>query len=193
MRIFPLITVIAIAAIAVPATSAGQKLIAHPQVKLETTEGVIVIELDTKRAPLSVAHFVKLTRNGFYDGTIFHRVARDFVVQGGGYSTKFVEKEDSETLANESGNGLTNRRGTIAMARTDDPHSANSQFFINVSDNTQLDPRSDRWGYAVFGKVIEGMDVVDGIASLPTGPGGSLPKEVPLLQVVIKKATVITD
>ena len=166
--------------------------IAHPEVRIETTEGTIVLELDTRRAPLSVGHFLGLAESGFYKGTIFHRVVRGFVVQGGGHDAKYKLKEDAQTIPNESGNGLRNLRGTIAMARTGDPHSANSQFYINVADNTQLDPQPGRWGYAVFGKVTEGMDVVDAIANLPTGPGGPFKQSVPTLPIVIKTVEVVS-
>lgn len=166
-------------------------LIAHPQITFHTTEGEIVIELDTLRAPYTVAHFVELAEKGHFDGTMFHRVVRDFVVQGGGYDTKYEVREDETALPNESGNGLSNRRGTLAMARTSNPHSANSQFFFNLKDNTNLDPQSDRWGYTVFAKVVEGMSVVDTIGTLPTGPGGPFKSEVPNLPVVIEKTEVM--
>lgn len=179
--------------LAVAGRASGADLIAHPQVALDTSEGRIVIELDARRAPLTAARFIQLCRDGYYKGLIFHRSARDFVIQGGGYDLKYKSPEEDYALPNESGNGLSNTRGTVAMARTSDPHSASSQFFINVADNTQLDPSPSRWGYAVFGEVIEGMDVVDSINQLPTGPGGPLPKEVPTLPVVIESATVLTD
>ncbi|MEM8981999.1 MAG: peptidylprolyl isomerase [Pseudomonadota bacterium] len=175
--------------------SANADMIAHPQVALTTSEGRIVIELDAKRAPLTAERFVGLVRQGYYDGLIFHRVVRNFVIQAGGYDTKYESEETDEGLPNESGNGLSNLRGTVAMARTSDPHSAGAQFFINIANNTMLNPdiQRQRWGYAVFGRVIEGMDIVDTISSLPTGPGGPFKKEVPALPVIIEKATVITD
>lgn len=187
-----LLTTLALAAIA---HSASADLIAHPQVSLKTSEGRIVIELDAKRAPLTAERFVELVRTGYYDGLIFHRVVRNFVIQAGGYDTKYKSEETKDGLANESGNGLSNLRGTVAMARTSEPHSAGAQFFINIANNTMLDPdiQRQRWGYAVFGRVIEGMDIVDTISSLPTGPGGPFKKEVPALPVIIEKATVITD
>lgn len=182
------------AAAALLATAGASADIAHPLVELQTTEGRIVLELDTRRAPLTVANFLALARAGKLDGTMFHRVVRDFVIQAGGYDAKYeVREDDTATVANESGNGLSNRRGTIAMARTEDPHSAASQFYINLADNGQLDPRPDRWGYAVFGKVVEGMDVVDGIGNLPTGPGGPFDRSVPALPVIIEKVTVVGD
>jgi cyclophilin family peptidyl-prolyl cis-trans isomerase len=167
---------------------AQDKVPAHPYIKFETTEGNILLELDGRRAPLTVQNFLKLVDDGYFDGTIFHRVIPGFMIQGGGYSPSFNLKEPDGTVPNESGNGLTNRRGTIAMARKDDPHSAMAQFFINVADNTGLDPSSRRWGYAVFGVVIEGMDVVDKIANSPTGPGGQFSKDVPVIPIVIKSA-----
>lgn len=157
-----------------------------PQVEVRTTEGIFVLELNGRRAPLTVAHFLALVESGFYDGLVFHRIVPGFVIQGGGYTPKYELKEPDETIPNESGNGLSNERATIAMARTGDPHSANTQFFINLVDNLKLDPQPDRWGYAVFGSVIHGMDVVDAIGSLPTGPGGPFPAEVPSLPVIIE-------
>ncbi|MEO0579346.1 MAG: peptidylprolyl isomerase [Pseudomonadota bacterium] len=185
-----LLGLLAFVIVAVPAQAAD--LIAHPQIALETTEGRIVLELDTKRAPLTVERIVELTRKGYYDGLIFHRVKRGFVIQTGAYNLKLQSSEKNENLPNESGNGLSNRRGTVAMARTPAPHSAGAQFYINVADNEGLDPRRDNWGYALFGKVIEGMDVVDTISNLPTGPQAGL-QDVPTLPVVIDKATVLTD
>lgn len=168
----------------------------HPYIKLETSEGDIVLELDGRQAPLTVGHFLKLVDSGFYDGLIFHRVIPGFMAQGGGYTPGLKLKEDDTNIPNESGNGLTNARGTIAMARTSDPHSANSQFFINVVDNTRLDPNKGMmggtWGYTVFGLVIEGMDVVDRIVSVETGPQGSFQKDVPVIPIIIKKASRYT-
>ena len=166
---------------------AADKVPAHPYIQIETTEGTIRLELDGRRAPLTVAHFLKLVDSGYYDGTIFHRVIPDFMAQAGGYTPNMKSKEPEGSIPNESGNGLQNFRGTIAMARTNDPHSANAQFFINVNDNTSLDPRADRWGYAVFGYVIEGMDVVDKIATVRTGPAGKFRQDVPIVPIVIKK------
>ena len=136
---------------------AADKVPAHPHILIETTMGDIKLELEGKLAPITVAHFLGLVDSGFYDGLIFHRVIPGFMVQGGGYTPGLELREDDKTIANESGNGMSNMRGTIAMARTNDPHSANSQFFINVVDNNRLDPERNRWGYAVFGYVIEGM------------------------------------
>ena len=177
-------------------TLAADKVPAHPHIEMVTSLGTIRLELDGKQAPLTVAHFLKLVDSGFYDGTVFHRVIPGFMVQGGGYTPGLKLKEEGETIPNESGNGMTNARGTIAMARTGDPHSANSQFFINVADNSNLDPGKStyngRWGYAVFGFVIEGIEVVDAIAGTKTGPGGQFRKDVPVVPVIIKKLSRVT-
>lgn len=165
----------------------------YPRVKFETNAGDFVIEVDAGRAPLTAASFLELVNSGFYEGTIFHRVVAGFVAQGGGYTPDFNKKPTDNSVPNEAGNGLSNRRGTVAMARTGDPHSADSQFYINLQDNTGLDPRPTRWGYAVFGEVVEGMDIVDDIGHRPTGPGGPFPKEVPQSPVIIEKASVVTE
>jgi len=169
---------------------------AHPYVKVETTEGDVILELDGRQAPITVGHFLGLVDSGFYDGLIFHRVIPGFMVQGGGYTPGLKPKENDDTIVNESGNGLTNIRGTIAMARTGDPHSANSQFFINVDNNVRLDPNKNTvggsWGYTVFGFVIEGMEVVDKIANAPTGPQKHLQQNVPIIPIVIKKMSRYT-
>ena len=162
---------------------------AYPRVKLETTEGTVLMELDGRRAPLTVKHFLALVESGYYDGTIFHRVIPNFVAQAGGFDRDFKRTESDAKLVNESGNGLTNLRGTVAMARLQEPHTANAQFFINLADNRSLDPQSNRWGYAVFGYVVEGMDVVDKIAEIPTGPGGRFAQDVPVVSVIIERAT----
>jgi len=171
------------------AALAQGKVPAHPHVRFETTEGTIVLELDGRRAPITVGNFLELINSGYFDGTIFHRVVPDFVVQGGGFTPGFKLKESDEVIFNESGNGLRNMRGTIVMARQEDPHTAKAQFFINVSDNSSLDPQPTRWGFAVFGYVIEGMEVVDKISNVPTGPGGKFATDVPIVPVVIKTAS----
>jgi len=179
-----------LALLGVSATSLAQDRVpAHPHIKFETTEGTIVLELDSRRAPVTVGNFLKLIDSGYFDGTVFHRVIADFMIQGGGFTPNLKPKEPGDTVFNESGNGMSNMRGTIAMARTGDPHSATAQFFINVKDNTALDPRPDRWGYAVFGYVIEGMEVVDAIAIARTGPGGQFSKDVPIVPIVVKQAS----
>lgn len=165
---------------------------AQDQVRLDTSEGTIVVELYTEKAPRSVANFLRYVDAGFYDQTIFHRVISGFMVQGGGYTSTFSRKDTLEPVENEANNGLSNTRGTLAMARTADPHSATAQFFINHADNPYLDHRSETmrgWGYTVFGQVIEGMDVVDAIASLPTGAKGPFRSDVPEPLVVINTAT----
>jgi cyclophilin family peptidyl-prolyl cis-trans isomerase len=167
-------------------------VLAGPRVNMETTAGTIVLELDADKAPKTVDNFLQYARDGFYDGTIFHRVIADFMIQGGGYTEDFKSKPTRAPIPNEAGNGLKNTRGSIAMARTAAPHSATAQFFINVKDNPPLDyPGRDGWGYAVFGKVIEGMDVVDKIRQVPTGVGGPGMQDVPKTPVVIKKVTVL--
>lgn len=177
-------------------TFAADKVPAHPHIEMVTSLGTIKLELDGKQAPLTVAHILKLVDSGFYDGTIFHRVMPGFMAQGGGYTPNLKLKEKGETVPNESGNGMTNIRGTVAMARTGDPHSANSQFFINIADNSRLNPTKDpyngRWGYTVFGFVIEGMDVVDEIVNSKSGPGGKFRKDVPVVPVIIKKVSRVT-
>ncbi|APW60351.1 peptidylprolyl isomerase [Paludisphaera borealis] len=159
-----------------------------PQVVLETTLGKITLELDPEKAPITVENFLKYVDDGFYDNLVFHRVIPGFMIQTGGMSDKIVEKHEGQRapIKNESGNGLSNKRGTIAMARTNNPNSATSQFFINHADNANLDRAGG--GYAVFGKVIDGLDVVDAIAKVETttkGPHG----DVPVKPIYIKSAT----
>jgi len=160
------------------------------QVKVETSAGDFVLQMDAERAPLSVANFLQYVRDGFYDGTIFHRVVSGFVIQGGGYTENMEPKPPRPAIANESGNGLTNRRGSVAMARTGDPHSADAQFYINLADNLALDPKPTRWGYAVFGEVIQGLEVVDKIGHQATGIKNGM-QDVPIEPVVIRKVTVL--
>jgi peptidyl-prolyl cis-trans isomerase B (cyclophilin B) len=161
------------------------------KVRLVTNMGDIVLALDGDRAPLSVDNFLQYARDGFYDGTIFHRVIDGFMIQGGGFTEQFERKQTRAPIRNEADNGLTNDKGTIAMARTGNPHSATAQFFINVKDNDSLNhPGRSGWGYAVFGRVAEGMEVVDRIRSLPTGRGGPFRKDVPRTPVIIQKAVI---
>ncbi|MCH8930692.1 MAG: peptidylprolyl isomerase, partial [Proteobacteria bacterium] len=136
-------------------------------------------------------NFLRYVAKAQYNNTIFHRLVPGFVIQGGGYDAEFSDKPSYETIVNESGNGLSNQPGTIAMARTNLPHTATAQFFINVSDNLKLDPKPSRWGYTVFGTVVEGMDIVEAIAAIPTGPGGPFPTDVPQSMVIIEKASVM--
>ena len=162
-----------------------------PRVEFKTTEGSFIVEMDGRRAPLSVANFVTYVNDGFYDGTVFHRVIPGFMAQAGGFDTDLKEKKTRDPIPNEAGNGLSNRRGTIAMARTGHPHSATAQFFINLVDNQKLDPSPRRWGYCVFGQVTEGMDVLEKIAAIQTGPGGPFRGDVPQKTVVIESARLL--
>jgi peptidyl-prolyl cis-trans isomerase B (cyclophilin B) len=163
------------------------------KVKLTTSLGDIVIALNNEKAPLSVANFLTYVNEGFYNGTIFHRVIKGFMAQGGGFDTSFNQKAVHAPIQNEADNGLSNTRGSIAMARTNDPHSATAQFFINYKDNAFLNhsgKNASGWGYAVFGEVVEGMDVVDKMASQPTGNRGGH-QDVPKTDIVIEKAEVL--
>jgi cyclophilin family peptidyl-prolyl cis-trans isomerase len=157
---------------------------------MQTSMGTIVFELDTARAPLTVASFLAYVKAGHYNGTIFHRVVPGFVIQGGGYTVKNEEKPTAAPVVNESGNGLSNRHGTLALARTGDPHSGTSQFYINVADNVALDPQPSRWGYAVFGRVIQGMDIAQKISETPTGVSGPF-EDAPIKQVLIEKMEIV--
>ena len=143
-----------------------------PKVRVDTSLGSFVIALDAEHAPISTANFLGYVRAGHYDNTIFHRVVTGFVVQGGGYTLSGREKPIGPVIQNESRNGLLNRRGTVALARFSDPHSAAAQFFVNLTDNAALDPPPEGWGYAVFGTVVEGLEVVDKIGQVPTGAAG---------------------
>ncbi|WP_126444796.1 peptidylprolyl isomerase [Sulfuricystis multivorans] len=164
---------------------------ANPQVELKTSLGVIVLELDAARAPKTTENFLQYVKDGFYDGTIFHRVIDGFMIQGGGMTPDMKEKPTRAPIPNEAKNGLKNVTGSIAMARTRDPHSAAAQFFINVKDNAFLDyPGQDGWGYAVFGQVVRGLDVVQKIAKVPTGNAG-FHQNVPLTPVVIETARIL--
>ena len=171
----------------------GASLSAHAQkVKLATSAGDIVVELDAAKAPKTVANFVQYVKDGHYDGTVFHRVIPTFMIQGGGMKADLTEKPTRAPIPLESKNGLSNVRGSIAMARTNDPNSATSQFFINVQDNPRLDAANarDGNGYAVFGKVVSGMEVVDKIRAVPTSSKGPY-DDVPMMPVTINKATIV--
>ena len=165
----------------------------YPQVILHTNQGAITVELFEDKAPKSVANFIQYARDGHYDGTLFHRVISNFMIQGGGFDTDFNQKPTRDPIDNEADNGLSNERGTLAMARTNDPHSATSQFFINVTDNDFLNHRSrhsgQTWGYAVFGRVVDGMDVVDAIRQVPTGRRG-MHADVPTEPVIIERVEI---
>lgn len=164
-----------------------------PQVKLETSLGDIVIELNQEKAPNTVANFLSYVEDDFYNGTVFHRVIENFMIQGGGFTEDFVQKPPKSPIKNEANNGLSNVRGSIAMARTGDPHSATAQFFINTVDNNFLDFQAENgtgWGYAVFGQVVEGMDIVDVIRVVSTGNKNGH-QDVPLENVIIIKASIV--
>jgi cyclophilin family peptidyl-prolyl cis-trans isomerase len=176
---------------AVLAQSAQPPAQAAPRVRVETTRGNFVIELDTQRAPLTVASFLEYVKAGHYTDTIFHRVIGNFVVQGGGFDVKYVEKPTRAGTPNESGNGLSNRRGSVGLARTGDPHSGTAQFYVNLTDNAALDPQPSRWGYAVFGRIVEGMTVVDDIGAVATGSAGTFERDAPLQPVLIKRVEVL--
>ncbi|MCK0536470.1 peptidylprolyl isomerase [Alcanivorax quisquiliarum] len=171
----------------------------NPQVTMETSEGTVVIELHQDKAPVTVANFLQYVDQGHYDGTVFHRVIPRFMIQGGGFTRDYQQKDTLAPITNEANNGLRNLRGTLAMARTSDPHSATSQFFINTVNNPNLDHRGENasgWGYAVFGKVVKGMDVVDRISALPTGRGtlnGMPASDVPNRPVIIRSIARLAE
>ena len=165
------------------------------KVLLKTNKGDITLSLDAVKAPKTVANFLQYVKSGHYDGTIFHRVINNFMIQGGGMGVCMKEKSTGTPIENEANNGLKNERGTVAMARTSDPHSATAQFFINVNDNDFLNhtaPSAQGWGYAVFGKVTDGLDVVDAIRKVKTGSAG-FHQDVPAEDVIIEKASVIEE
>lgn len=162
-----------------------------PRVKLETSMGTIIVELDRIRAPITVDNFLTYVVRGEYNNTIFHRIVPDFIVQGGGYSQNFELKKVDNTIINESGNGLTNVIGTIAMAKENRPHTANRQFFFNVADNSSLDP-GRHWGYAVFGAIVEGQTVVDAMALVKTDYNGEMGwEDVPIEPIILTKAILL--
>jgi peptidyl-prolyl cis-trans isomerase B (cyclophilin B) len=162
-------------------------------IKLHTTKGVIGIELDGEKAPQTAANFLRYAKEGFYDGTLFHRVIANFMIQGGGMTAGMIPKRTHPPIPNEAANNLKNVTGSVAMARTSDPHSATSQFFINVKDNDFLDhPGRDGWGYCVFGRVAEGMDVVNAIVKVPTTSKGAH-KDVPAEDIILEKVEVIGE
>ena len=164
-------------------------------VVLHTTFGVIKLNLFADKAPLTVANFLSYVEDGFYDNTLFHRVIDGFMIQTGGFSAGMDEKQSKDSIKNEANNGLSNKKGTIGMARTMEPHSASAQFFINVADNTFLDFKNEStqgWGYCVFGEVVEGMDVVKRITSVKTGSYG-YHQDVPTEEVLINKAEIVAE
>jgi peptidyl-prolyl cis-trans isomerase A (cyclophilin A) len=160
---------------------------ASTQVQVVTSMGNFTIELNAERAPLTVAHFLKYVDQGHYTGTIFHRVVANFVIQGGGFDADNKLRPAPTKVVNESGNGLTNQRSTVGMARSQEPHGSDAQFYVNLYDNEALDPNKTRWGYAVFGKVIQGMDVVDRIGNVATGARGPFKEDSPLKPVIIER------
>jgi cyclophilin family peptidyl-prolyl cis-trans isomerase len=170
-----------------PASAVKTAPSAPPLVQVVTSMGNFTIELNAERAPLTVAAFLKYVDAGQYSGTIFHRVISNFVIQGGGYDKDDKLRPAATKTFNESGNGLGNSRGTVGLARGAEPHSGDCQFYVNLNDNSALDPSPARWGYAVFGKVIAGMDVVDRIAGQPTGAVGPFKEDAPLTPVVIER------
>jgi cyclophilin family peptidyl-prolyl cis-trans isomerase len=164
-------------------------------VLITTSKGDITVELLPAKAPETVANFLRYVDEGFYNGTIFHRVISGFMIQGGGYDQDYTKKQTHDPVTNEADNGLSNVRGSIAMARTGEPHSATAQFFINHTDNPALDHRNKGtgWGYAVFGKVVDGMAVVDRIANVKTGPGGPFRQDAPREMIIIEKISLINE
>lgn len=163
----------------------------YPKVKLVTSMGVIIIELDRVKAPITVNNFLEYVVKGEYNNTIFHRIIDNFIVQGGGYDAKFTTRKAGKSIINESGNGLKNEVGTIAMAKENRPHTANRQFFFNLADNTTLDP-GRKWGYAVFGAIIEGEEVLEAIAKVPTDYNETMAwNDVPIKPVTLIKAVLL--
>ena len=170
-----------------PAAAAKPAPAGPVRVQVVTSLGNFTIELLPERAPLTVAQFLRYMDQGHYNGTIFHRVIPNFVIQGGGYDTSYKLKSAPTRVFNESGNGLTNLRGTVGLARPSEPHAGDSQFYVNLFDNAALDPNQTRWGYAVFGKIVQGMDVIDKIGNVSTGAKGPFKEDVPLQPVVIER------
>ena len=169
---------------------------ANPKVRMETTKGTVIIELYPDKAPKTVENFLRYVNEGKYDGTIFHRVIKRFMNQGGGFTADFKKVDTFAPIQNEADNGLKNKRGTLAMARTGDPHSATNQFFINTVDNAFLDHSSKTargWGYCVFATVVDGMDVMDRIAKVQTGANGPFQQDVPMEEILIQKISVIEE
>ena len=163
------------------------------QVRVTTSMGEFVIEVRNDRAPLTAANFLRYVREGFYTNTLFHRVIANFVIQGGGHDATTQQlKPTHDPVFNESGNGLQNKRGTVGLARGESPHSGNAQFYVNLVDNPDLDPVPTRWGYTVFGRVVQGMDVIEHIGETPTGAAGPFKNDAPLKPVVIEKIEIIS-
>jgi peptidyl-prolyl cis-trans isomerase A (cyclophilin A) len=170
-----------------PAPAPAEKTAPAIYVQVVTSAGSFTIELNPERAPITVAQFLKFVDQGFYAGTIFHRAIPGFIIQGGGYDADYKLKGTPAKVVNESGNGLTNQRGAVGLARPPGPHDGDVQFYVNLGDNAALDPNQTRWGYAVFGKVVQGMEVADQISLVPTGAKGPFKENAPLKPVVIEK------
>jgi cyclophilin family peptidyl-prolyl cis-trans isomerase len=170
-----------------PAPAPAEKTAPPIYAQVVTSAGSFTIELNPERAPLTVAQFLKFVDQGFYAGTIFHRAIPGFIIQGGGYDADYKLKGTPPKVVNESGNGLTNQRGAVGLARPPGPHDGDVQFYVNLGDNAALDPNQTRWGYAVFGKVVQGMEVADQISLVPTGAKGPFKENAPLKPVVIEK------
>lgn len=188
MSILPFVTIFAVIG--------NLQATGKPKVHFKTTMGDFTVELEPDKAPQTVANFLQYVREGHYNGLIFHRVIKAFMVQGGGFDKNYNKTATREPIENEADKGIPNERGTIAMARTNDPHSATNQFFINVKFNGFLNHRSKSqqgWGYTAFGRVIDGMSIVGRISMMKTGPGGPFPSDVPVEQVIIEKAKIISD
>ena len=166
---------------------------AAERVRITTNLGAFVIELQRDRAPLTVENFLGYVRSGYYTNTLFHRVISNFVIQGGGVGPDYKAKPANKPIPNEAGNGQKNLRGTVGLARASSAHSGDCQFYVNVADNADLDPLPTRWGYAVFGRVVEGMEVVDRISVSPTGSGGPFKQDAPIEQVIIQKAEILAE
>ncbi|MEO8063777.1 MAG: peptidylprolyl isomerase [Pseudomonadota bacterium] len=163
------------------------------RVRVTTSLGAFVVELQRDRAPLTVENFVGYVKSGYYTNTLFHRVISNFVIQGGGVGPDYKAKPTLKPIPNEAGNGLKNLRGTVGLARASGPHSGDAQFYVNIADNADLDPLPTRWGYAVFGRVVEGMEVVDRISVSPTGAQGPFKADAPVKAVVIHKIELLAD
>jgi peptidyl-prolyl cis-trans isomerase A (cyclophilin A) len=175
-----------------PPAQSAQPAQPAQQVRVSTTMGDFVIELMPDRAPLTVANFVRYVKEGYYSGTLIHRVVANFVIQGGGHSASDLKlKPVHDPVNNESGSGLQNKRGTVGLARGESAHSGNAQFYVNLVDNPDLDPLPTRWGYAVFGRIVQGMDVVDRIGVTPTGSSGPFKSDTPLKPVIINKVELL--
>lgn len=194
-KFFTILALAFTASIAPAQEPAQTELPPYPQIEIITNAGELRMELFTAKAPIHVRTFVDLVNSGFYDGTVFHRVVGGFVIQGGGYDTDYKMKQTTKLIPNESGNGLSNRRGFVGMARTGEPHTADSQFYINLADNMALDPQPTRWGYTVFGRITRGMEVIDDIGYRATGPGPipELTQDVPQEPIIVETMRLLDE